>query len=128
MVSLIAIVPDSECRMPTLIVSSASAYPVIANTAAEAKTLLSQPLRDIPIRASSLHYLRLDAMAAWARRCGCYILEDDSDGEFRFEGSPMKAIAATAPDCTIYLGAFSRTLGACSTAAARGWRRRRSPK
>jgi GntR family transcriptional regulator/MocR family aminotransferase len=55
---------------------------------------------------------RRDAIAAWARRCGCYILEDDSDGELRFEGSPMKAIAANAPDCTIYLGAFSRTLGA----------------
>ena len=55
---------------------------------------------------------RRDAIAAWARRCGCYILRDDSDGEFRFDGSPMKAIAATAPDCTIYLGAFSRTLGA----------------
>ena len=41
-----------------------------------------------------------------------YILEDDSDGEFRYEGSPIKAIAATAPDCTIYLGTFSRTLGA----------------
>jgi GntR family transcriptional regulator / MocR family aminotransferase len=55
---------------------------------------------------------RRHAIAAWARRCGCYILEDDSDGELRFEGSPMKAIAANAPDCTIYLGAFSRTLGA----------------
>jgi GntR family transcriptional regulator / MocR family aminotransferase len=55
---------------------------------------------------------RRDAIAAWARRCGCYILEDDSDGELRFEGSPVKAIAASAPDCTIYLGAFSRTLGA----------------
>jgi GntR family transcriptional regulator/MocR family aminotransferase len=55
---------------------------------------------------------RRETVAAWARRCGCYILEDDSDGEFRFEGSPIKAIAATAPDCTIYLGTFARTLGA----------------
>ncbi len=49
---------------------------------------------------------------AWARRCGCYILEDDSDGEFRYEGSSAPAIAAIAPDCTIYLGSFTRTLGA----------------
>jgi hypothetical protein len=47
-----------------------------------------------------------------ARRCGSYILEDDSDGELRFEGSPMKAIAANAPHCTMYLVAFSRPLGA----------------
>ena len=53
-----------------------------------------------------------ETVAAWARRCGCYILEDDFDGEFRFEGSPIKAIAAPAPDCAIYLGTFARTLGA----------------
>ena len=81
----------------------------------------------LPQRATALLYLtpshqfptghvlsaeRRETIAAWARRCGCYILEDDSDGEFRFEGSPIKAIAATAPDCTIYLGTFARTLGA----------------
>ena len=81
----------------------------------------------LPQRATALLYLtpshqfptghilsveRRETVAAWARRCGCYILEDDSDGEFRFEGSPIKAVAATAPDCTIYLGTFARTLGA----------------
>ncbi len=55
---------------------------------------------------------RREALAAWARRQGCYILEDDSDGEFRYEGAHPPAIAALAPDCTIYLGGFSRTLGA----------------
>ena len=61
------------------------------------------------------HTLSLDrrhAIVAWARRYGCYILEDDRDGDFRYEGSPLQAIAASAPDCAIYLGSFSRTLGA----------------
>ncbi len=61
------------------------------------------------------HTLSLDrrhAIVAWARRYGCYILEDDRDGDFRYDGSPVQAIAAAAPDCTIYLGTFSRTLGA----------------
>jgi GntR family transcriptional regulator/MocR family aminotransferase len=61
------------------------------------------------------HTLSLDrrhAVVAWARRYGCYILEDDRDGDLRYEGSPLQAIAALAPDCTIYLGTFSRTLGA----------------
>ncbi len=51
-------------------------------------------------------------MVAWARRYGCYILEDERDGDLRYEGSPLQAIAAAAPDCTIYLGSFSRSLGA----------------
>ncbi|MFZ3358619.1 MAG: aminotransferase class I/II-fold pyridoxal phosphate-dependent enzyme [Xanthobacteraceae bacterium] len=55
---------------------------------------------------------RRRAIVAWARRYGCYILEDDRDGDFRYEGSPSQAIAALAPDCTIYVGTFSRTLGA----------------
>jgi len=55
---------------------------------------------------------RRNDIVAWARRKGCYILEDDCDSDLRYEGSPQQAIAATAPDCTIYLGAFSRTLGA----------------
>ncbi|BCJ89836.1 hypothetical protein IZ6_05710 [Terrihabitans soli] len=48
----------------------------------------------------------------WARRNGCYLLEDDYDSDFRYEGSPLQAVAALAPDCTIYLGTFSKSLGA----------------
>ena len=60
----------------------------------------------------TLSPMRRNDIVAWARRKGCYILEDDCDSDLRYEGSPQQAIAATAPDCTIYLGAFSRTLGA----------------
>ena len=55
---------------------------------------------------------RRGPLIAWARRVGCYILEDDYDCDFRYEGSPLPAIAALAPDCTIYLGTFSKSLGA----------------
>jgi GntR family transcriptional regulator/MocR family aminotransferase len=55
---------------------------------------------------------RRRAIVAWARRNGCYILEDDYDSDFRYDGSPLPAIAATAPDCTLYLGTFSKSLGA----------------
>jgi GntR family transcriptional regulator/MocR family aminotransferase len=48
----------------------------------------------------------------WARRNGCHLLEDDYDSDFRYDGSPLPAIAAAAPDCTIYLGTFSKSLGA----------------
>ncbi len=61
------------------------------------------------------HVLSLErrhALIAWARRTGCYILEDDYDGDFRYEGSPLPSIASLAPDCTIYLGTFSKSLGA----------------
>ena len=82
---------------------------------------------DLPQRPTALLYVtpshqyptgvtlslpRRQDLIAWARRQGCYILEDDYDSDFRYEGSPLQAIAAAAPDCTIYLGTFSKSLGA----------------
>jgi GntR family transcriptional regulator/MocR family aminotransferase len=61
------------------------------------------------------HILSLErrhALIAWARRTGCYILEDDYDSDFCYEGSPLPSIASLAPDCTLYLGTFSKSLGA----------------
>src|SRR5271170_2637400 len=60
----------------------------------------------------TLSLARRHAITSWARRQGCYILEDDYDGDFRFEGPPLPAIASLAPDCTIHLGTFAKVLGA----------------
>jgi GntR family transcriptional regulator / MocR family aminotransferase len=51
-------------------------------------------------------------LITWARRNGCYVLEDDYDADFHYDGSPLPAITSLAPDCTIYLGTFSKSLGA----------------
>ena len=58
-----------------------------------------------------MSFARRRAIADWAHRQGCYILEDDYDGDFRFEGPPLPAIAALGPDCTIHLGSFAKSLG-----------------
>ncbi|MBS0521553.1 MAG: aminotransferase class I/II-fold pyridoxal phosphate-dependent enzyme [Proteobacteria bacterium] len=61
------------------------------------------------------HVMSLDrrhALIAWAREHGCYILEDDYDSDFCYEGSPLPSLAALAPDCTLHLGTFSKSLGA----------------
>jgi len=60
---------------------------------------------------SVLSRSRRSELVKWARRHGCYILEDDRDGDFCYDGSPLPAIAAGAADCTLYAGTFSRTLG-----------------
>jgi GntR family transcriptional regulator / MocR family aminotransferase len=80
----------------------------------------------LPRRTTSLLYLtpshqyptggtlsveRRGDIIAWARRHGCYILEDDYDCDIRYEGSHLPSIAALAPDCTLYLGTFSKSLG-----------------
>jgi len=55
---------------------------------------------------------RTGQVAAWARRTGCMIVEDDCGADFRYEGAAAPALAAAAPECTIHLGTFSQSLGA----------------
>ena len=49
----------------------------------------------------------------WAYRTGCYVIEDDYDSDFRYDGPPLAALAGL--DCNdhvIYLGTFSKSIGA----------------
>jgi len=56
---------------------------------------------------------RRHALLDWASHNGAFILEDDYDSDFCFENSPLPALAAIDPyGCVIYLGTFSKTMGA----------------
>ncbi|WP_022723233.1 aminotransferase class I/II-fold pyridoxal phosphate-dependent enzyme [Rhodopseudomonas sp. B29] len=82
---------------------------------------------DLPKRAASLLYTtpahqyptgavlsaaRRRDLIAWARSTGCYLIEDDYDGDIRTHGTHLPPLAALAPDCTIHVGSFSASLGA----------------
>jgi GntR family transcriptional regulator / MocR family aminotransferase len=53
---------------------------------------------------------RRDALIAWARGSGGLIIEDDYDGEFRFDREPIGAMQGRAPDDVIYVGTASKSL------------------
>ncbi len=56
---------------------------------------------------------RRRALLDWADRSGAYIVEDDYDSDYIFDGPPMLSIAgADAGNCVIYVGTFSKSLGA----------------
>ena len=67
------------------------------------------PSHQYPL-GSRLSVPRRVTLLEWARTHGSLILEDDYDGEFRFETAPLPALAALGPDCTAYMGTFSKTL------------------
>jgi GntR family transcriptional regulator/MocR family aminotransferase len=47
----------------------------------------------------------------WSHRNGAWIIEDDYDSEFRFEGRPIASLASLDPDGrVIYLGTLSKVL------------------
>ncbi|GAB2698553.1 MocR-like pyridoxine biosynthesis transcription factor PdxR [Kitasatospora kifunensis] len=58
-----------------------------------------------------LHHRRRQALAAWARSTGGLIIEDDYDGEYRYDRRPVGAFQGIAPEQTIYCGTASKTLG-----------------
>ncbi len=49
-------------------------------------------------------------MVRYARKHGTYIVEDDYDSEFRFDGSPIQSMQQLDPERVIYVGTFSKTL------------------
>ncbi len=51
------------------------------------------------------------ALLAWAKRSDAIIIEDDYDGEFRYEGRPVESMQGLDTDGrVIYVGTFSRTV------------------
>lgn len=50
---------------------------------------------------------------AWAQACNGYLIEDDYDSDFYYDGAPLQALrAADRNGAVIYLGTFSKSLAA----------------
>ncbi|WIV98740.1 MocR-like pyridoxine biosynthesis transcription factor PdxR [Kinneretia aquatilis] len=62
----------------------------------------------------ALSLARRQALLELARREGCWLIEDDYDSEFHYEGRPMPALQGLQPEQepgrVLYLGTFSKAL------------------
>ncbi|HNP64256.1 MAG TPA: PLP-dependent aminotransferase family protein [Woeseiaceae bacterium] len=59
---------------------------------------------------SRLSLGRRRELISWAEERGILIIEDDYDGEFRYDVSPLAPLAAMSNGCVVYCGTFSKTL------------------
>jgi hypothetical protein len=51
------------------------------------------------------------ALLQWAKKAGAIVIEDDYDGEFRYEGRPVESMQGLDTEGrVIYVGTFSRTI------------------
>ncbi|MGP3999933.1 MocR-like pyridoxine biosynthesis transcription factor PdxR [Streptomyces sp. 8N706] len=57
-----------------------------------------------------LHPDRRAAAVAWARRTGALVVEDDYDGEFRYDRQPVGALQGLEPDHVVHAGSVSKSL------------------
>jgi GntR family transcriptional regulator/MocR family aminotransferase len=76
---------------------------------ADADAVILTPAHQFPSGAV-LSPERRTAVVSWARAAGGYILEDDYDGEFRYDRQPVGALQALAPDRVVYAGTVSKSL------------------
>jgi GntR family transcriptional regulator/MocR family aminotransferase len=74
-----------------------------------AQAMLLTPAHQFPLGSVLSPRRRADA-ARWAAGSGGLIIEDDYDGEFRYDRQPVGALQALAPEHVIYAGTVSKTL------------------
>jgi GntR family transcriptional regulator/MocR family aminotransferase len=82
-----------------------------AVAATRARLAYLTPSHQFPMGAT-LSLDRRRSILRWAQRTGAYIIEDDYDSEYRYDGTPLPAMMAMNSEHVIYLGTFSKSLGA----------------
>jgi GntR family transcriptional regulator/MocR family aminotransferase len=70
---------------------------------------LLTPAHQFPLGVT-LHPERRRAFVDWAVRSGGIVIEDDYDGEFRYDRQPVGAMQALAPEHVVYAGTASKSL------------------
>jgi GntR family transcriptional regulator/MocR family aminotransferase len=80
---------------------------VVDDPAADA--LLLTPAHQYPLGVPLAAHRRTQAVR-WAHDTGGLIIEDDYDGEFRYDRQPVGALQALAPEHVVYAGTASKTL------------------
>jgi GntR family transcriptional regulator/MocR family aminotransferase len=76
---------------------------------ADAAAVVVTPAHQYPA-GMTLHPDRRRAVAGWAQATGGLIIEDDYDGEFRYDRQPVGAVQGMAPGNVAYIGTASKTL------------------
>jgi GntR family transcriptional regulator/MocR family aminotransferase len=83
---------------------------VAKGRAAAARAAYVTPSHQFPLGVQMSMPRRLELLE-WARQAGAFVLEDDYDSEFRYDGAPLMSLAGIDRlQRVIYLGTFAKTL------------------
>ncbi|BBY41532.1 GntR family transcriptional regulator [Mycobacterium mantenii] len=99
----------AQLRCPPLTVDSHGADVMALDGIADAGGVLLTPSHQFPLGVP-LWSDRRAAVVDWARRTGGLIIEDDYDGEFRYDRGPVGALQGIDPEHVIYMGTASKSL------------------
>ncbi|BCJ38779.1 GntR family transcriptional regulator [Actinocatenispora thailandica] len=76
---------------------------------ADVGAVVVTPAHQFPLGVALTPDRRLQ-LVDWARQTGALLVEDDYDGEYRYDREPLGALQGLAPEHTVYLGTTSKTL------------------
>jgi GntR family transcriptional regulator/MocR family aminotransferase len=83
---------------------------VVEAIPANAKIICVCPSHQFPL-GMPMSPRRREALLRFARQNGAVIVEDDYDGEFRYDGSPLEALRSSASAShVLYVGSFSKCM------------------
>jgi GntR family transcriptional regulator/MocR family aminotransferase len=82
---------------------------VVDELPTDLRLVYTTPAHQYPL-GGRLPVPRRQALVAWARATGALILEDDYDGEFRYDVAPLPTLFGLDPEVVIYLGTTSKAL------------------
>jgi GntR family transcriptional regulator/MocR family aminotransferase len=100
---------DAGLDIPALHVDADGARTGDLSTLHRAGAVLLTPAHQFPTGVA-LAPERRTAALDWAHRTGGLIVEDDYDGEFRYDRQPIGALQGLDPDRVAYLGTASKSL------------------
>ncbi|MBM7437170.1 PLP-dependent aminotransferase family protein [Streptomyces sp. HB132] len=96
-------------RTPSLPVDGLGAGTGALGGTPDVGAVLVTPAHQFPTGVP-LHPDRRTAAVDWARSSGGLILEDDYDGEFRYDRQPVGALQGLDPERVVYMGTASKSL------------------
>ncbi|MFE1790710.1 PLP-dependent aminotransferase family protein [Streptomyces sp. NPDC059525] len=94
---------------PLWVDKSGARTPDLAGLGPRVGAVLLTPAHQFPTGAA-LTAERRAAAVDWARTTGGLVVEDDYDGEFRYDRQPVGALQGLDPDRVVYLGTASKSL------------------
>ncbi|MEV6650438.1 PLP-dependent aminotransferase family protein [Streptomyces sp. NPDC051219] len=100
---------DAGLRIPALPFDATGTRTGELGALRHAGAVLMTPAHQYPVGVP-LPPDRRAAAVDWARSTGGLILEDDYDGEFRYDRQPVGALQGLDPDRVVYLGTASKSL------------------
>jgi GntR family transcriptional regulator/MocR family aminotransferase len=103
------VLTSAGLRTPTIAVDERGARIDDLARLSGVSAVLLTPAHQYPTGVA-LHPDRRAAAVDWARATGGLVLEDDYDGEFRYDRQPVGAVQGLDPERVVYFGSVSKSL------------------